>query len=137
MAHDKAGKEEAEQRKDVKQSQAAQAKDQKKLDNLNEKQANKQDINVRHEVGKDAAAKAYNEGYENPENKSAGEFLSYSLSKIVFWWYMQIMSYVPSFNCFSVWCLASKIIFCHGDGFGRRSIVFWVKNIHVFVVQEN
>jgi hypothetical protein len=71
MAHDKAGKEEAEQRKDVKQSQAEQAKDQKKLDNLNEKQANKQDINVRHEVGKDAAAKAYNEAYENPENKSA------------------------------------------------------------------
>jgi hypothetical protein len=73
MAHDKAGKEEAEQRKDVKESQAKQAKEQKKLDNLNEKHANKQDINVRHEVGKDAAAKAYNEGYENPENKAAGE----------------------------------------------------------------
>jgi hypothetical protein len=83
MAHDKAGKEEAEQRKDVKQSQAEQAKEQKKLDNLNEKHANKQDINVRHEVGKDAAAKAYNEGYENPENKAAGEFLSYALLKTV------------------------------------------------------
>jgi hypothetical protein len=72
MAHDKAGKEEAAQRKDVRESQAEQAKDQKKLDNLNEKQANKQDINVRHEAGKDAAAKAYNEGYENPESKTAG-----------------------------------------------------------------
>jgi hypothetical protein len=37
---------------------------------------------------------------------------------------MQIMSYVPSFNCSSVWCFASKNISCHGDGFGRRSIVF-------------
>ncbi len=128
MAHDKAGKEEAEQRKDVKESQAEQAKEQKKLDNLNEKHANKQDINVRHEVGKDAAAKAYNEGYENPENKAAGEFLSYPLSKIVVWSYMQIMSYVPSFNCSSVWCLANKKISCRGDGFGRKSVMFlWCK----------
>jgi hypothetical protein len=92
MAHDKAGKEEAEQRKDVRESQAEQAKEQKKLDNLNEKHANKQDINVRHEVGKDAAAKAYNEGYENPESKTAGEYLSYPLSKIVVRSCMQIVS---------------------------------------------